>query len=155
MGQFLAEAPVAMSSRLFALIGHCRSRLVRMVAEIRERAALRAEFARLKQTGELDRVLCDIGVEPAEVSTLIENHPGAPRRLAAMMRHLQIEPTPQGLASTDMRAIQRTCLLCAVSGHCDRWADSDGLEDPGHFCPNAEAFRDLVASGKATYPREA
>ena len=155
MGQFLAEAPAGTSNRLFALIGRCRSRLARTIGEIRGRAALRAEFAQLRKTGQLDRVLSDIGVDPGEVSTLIANHPGAPRRLAAMLRRLRIEPTPRGRASVDMRAIQRTCLLCAASGHCDHWLDSDGSEDPGQFCPNAEAFRDLVVSGKATYRRDA
>lgn len=155
MGQLLAEAPAATSSRLVALMNRCESRLARKVGEIRDRAALRAEFARLKQTGELERVLSDIGVDPAAISTLIQNHPGAPRRLAAMLRRLRIEPTPQGLASTDMRAIQRTCLLCAASGKCDRWLASDGSEDPSRFCPNTEAFRDLLASGKAAYLRDA
>lgn len=151
MGQLLGDAPAATSRRLAALIDRCRSRLACKIGEIRDRAALRAEFAHLKQTGELDRVLSDVGVDPSALSTLIRNHPGAPRRMAAMLRRLRIEPTPQGLASTDMRAIQRSCLLCAASGKCDRWLGSDGSEDPSHFCPNAEAFRDLVLSGKATY----
>ena len=155
MGQLLADAPAATLSRLAALMDRCRSRLARKVGEIRDRAALRAEFASLKQTGQLDRVLSDIGVDPGAVSTLIQNHPGAPRRLTAMLRRLRVEPTSQGLASTDMRAIQRTCLLCAASGKCDRWLDSDGSEDPSHFCPNAEAFRDLLASGKAASLRDA
>lgn len=146
----LADARPASSSPLVALINRCRSRLARKIGEIRERAELRAEFAQLRHTGQLDRVLSDIGVDPAAVSTLIQNHPGAPRRLAAMLHRLGIEPTPQGLASADMREIQRTCLLCAAGGKCDRWLNSDGLEDPSHFCPNAEAFHDLVLSGKAT-----
>jgi hypothetical protein len=150
MGQILTEAP-ATSSRLATLIDRCRLRLTRKIREIRERAALRAEFAHLRQTGELDRVLSDIGVDPAAISTLIQNHPGAPRRLGAMLQRLRVEPTPQGRTSTDMRAVERTCLLCAASGKCDRWLNSDGSEDPSHFCPNAEAFRDLVASSKATY----
>lgn len=155
MGQRLADAPVETASRLAAVIDRCRSRLARKISEIRERVALRAEFAQLGQTGQLDRVLSDIGVDPAAISTLIKNHPGAPRRLAAMLRRLRIEPTPQGLASTEMRAIQRTCLLCAASGKCDRWLGSDGSEDPSHFCPNAEAFHDLIGSGKAIYQRDA
>jgi hypothetical protein len=71
--------------------------------------------------------------------------------MAAMLRHLRIEPRPEAVNSMDMRAIQRTCLLCAASGKCDRWLHSDGLEDPSSFCPNAKAFRDLVAEGRATY----
>ena len=149
MGQVLADQPETGSSRPVGLIARCRSRLARKIGEIRDRAALRAEFAHLRQAGQLDRVLSDIGVDPSAVSALIQNHPGAPRRLAAMLRRLRIEPTPQGLGSTEMRVIERTCLLCAVSGKCDRWLESDRAEDPSHFCPNAGAFRDLVVSGKA------
>ena len=155
MGQSLENMQEETPNRLFALIDHCRSRLARTIGEMRDRAALRAEFAHLGHTGQLTRVLSDIGVDPTAVSTLIKNHPGAPRRLAAMLHRLRIDPTPQGLASTDMRAIQRTCLLCAASGKCDRWLDSDDSEDSGHFCPNSEAFRDLLVSGKATHRHDA
>jgi hypothetical protein len=151
MSQSLEETQSDTANGLFALISRCRSRLARAIGEVRDRAALRVEFAHLRDTGHLDRVLGDIGVDPAEVSTLIENHPGAPRRLAAMLRRLRIEAAPEGLNSVDMRAIQRTCLLCAASGKCDRWLNSESSGDPSHFCPNSEAFRDLVTSGKATY----
>ncbi len=135
---------------LSALLERCSSRLKLAVSAVRDRAALRAEFAHLRETGQLDRVLGDIGVDPAEVPILIRNHPGSARRMAAMLRHLRIDVRPQAFNSTDMRAIQRTCLLCAASGKCERWLNSEGGDDPSHFCPNSEAFRDLVASGKAT-----
>jgi hypothetical protein len=134
-----------------ALLGRCRSRVVRAFDEMRQRAALRAEFAHLRDTGQLDRVLGDIGVEPTQIPTLIKNHPGAARRMTAMLRRLRIEPTPEAVNSVDIRAIQRTCLQCAASGKCDRWLHSQSSEHPSSFCPNSEAFRDLVAVGKATY----
>jgi len=155
MGQPLEEAQSNAANGLFALFGRCKSRLARVIGEVRDRAALRAEFAHLKDTGQLDRVLGDIGVDPSEVSMLIHNHPGSARRMAAMLRRLRIEVTPKELNSVDMRAIQRTCLLCAASGKCDRWVDSEGSEDPSHFCPNSEAFHDLVAASKATYRQDA
>lgn len=155
MGQSLEDASAENPNGLLALIGRCTSRLARVISDVRDRAALRAEFAHLRASGQLDRVLSDIGVDPTEVSTLIENHPGAPRRLAAMLRRLRIEPTQQGLNSGDMRAIQRSCLLCAASGKCDRWLQSESTEDPSHFCPNSEAFNDLIASGKATRRHDA
>ncbi len=153
MAQPFEEPRVETQNRFAALVGRCKSRLARAINEVRARAALRAEFARLGATGELHRVLSDLGIAPAQVSTLIKNHPGAPRRLAAMLQRLRIEVAPTARNSVDIREIQRTCLLCAASGHCDRWLCSDGSEDPRHFCPNAAAFVDLVTAGKATYRR--
>jgi hypothetical protein len=155
MSQAREEMQSDTSKGLLALINRCTSRLSRAIGEMRDRAALRAEFAHLRETGELNRVLSDLGVEPSGVSTLIDNHPGSARRMAAMLRRLRIEPTQEELDSVDMRGIQRTCLLCAASGKCDRWLHSEGSEDPSHFCPNSEAFRDLVASGKAKYRTDA
>lgn len=155
MSQSLEETQSQTSNGLLALIGRCASRLTRAIGDVRDRAALRAEFARLRESGQLDRVLGDLGVEQSQVPTLIDNHPGSARRMAAMLRRLRIEPTSAGRDSTDMRAIQRTCLLCAASGRCDRWLRSESSEDPSHFCPNAEAFSDLVASGKATCGHDA
>jgi hypothetical protein len=130
-------------------------RVGRVIGEMRDRAVLRAEFAHLKENGQLDRVLSDLGIDPAELPTLIRNHPGAPRRLAAMLRYLRIETTKEGKSSWEMRAIQRTCSLCETSGKCDHWLRSERSEDPGGFCPNTPAFRDLVASGKATQRHDA
>ncbi len=155
MAQSLEEPRLETPNRLAALVGRCKARLARAIGDARARAALRAEFAHLQTTGELDRVLSDLGIGQGQISTLIENHPGSPRRLAAMLRRLRIEVAPAARNSADMRAIERTCLLCAASGHCDRWLRSDGSEDPRHFCPNASAFVDLVAAGEATYRRGA
>ena len=151
MDQTIEETQSDTGTGFHALLGRCRSRVARAFDEIRHRAVLRAEFAHLRDTGQLDRVLSDIGVDPSQISTLIKNHPGSARRMAAMLRRLGIEPKPEALNSMDMRAIQRTCLLCAASGKCDHWLHSQGSEHPGNFCPNSEAFRDLVAVGKATY----
>lgn len=142
-----SEAPHGLSALL--------ERVTRAIGELRDRAALRAEFAHLRDTGQLDRVLSDIGVDPAEIPTLIKNHPGAPRRLAAMLRYLRIEATKEGRSSWEMRAIERTCSLCEAGAKCDRWLRSDGSEDPSHFCPNTQAFHDLVASGKAAQRHDA
>ncbi len=151
MNQSLEDTRTEASNTLFAMIGRCTSRLARAIGEARGRAALRAEFARLRDDGQLDQVLKDLGIEAAELSTLFRNHPGAPRRLATMLWHLRIEATKKGRKSWEMRAIERTCSLCETSGKCDRWLAFGRSEDPNQFCPNAEAFRELVASGKAKY----
>jgi uncharacterized protein DUF6455 len=140
---------------LLRLIERCTSRVARAINEVKDRAALRAEFAHLRDTGQLERVLNDIGVDPAELPALIRNHPGAPRRLAAMLRHLRIEATKEGTASIEMRTIERTCSLCEAGARCDHWLRSDGSEDPSTFCPNTQAFHDLIASGKAKQRHDA
>jgi hypothetical protein len=155
MTQSLDEPRLEISNRLAALVGRCKARLARAVGAARERAALRAEFAHLETTGQLDRVLSDLGIARGEVPALIENHPGAPRRLATMLHRLRIEVAPSARDGAAMRPIQRTCLLCTASGRCDRWLRSDGSEDPRHFCPNAAAFVDLFAAREATYRRGA
>ena len=151
MTQSLEETRSEAPHGLAALLG----RVTRVIGELRDRAALRAEFAHLRDTGQLDRVLSDIGVDPAEIPTLIKNHPGAPRRLAAMLRHLRIDATKDGRSSWEMRTIERTCSLCEAGAKCDRWLRSAGSEDPGHFCPNTQAFHDLVLAGKATQRHDA
>ena len=152
MAQSCEETRSAAPNGLRTLFG----RVGRTIGEMRDRAALRAEFAHLRENGQLDRVLSDLGIDPAELPTLIRNHPGAPRRLAAMLRYLRIEATKEGKSSSsEMRAIERTCSLCEAGGKCDHWLRSDRSEDPGHFCPNTQAFDDLVASGKAKQRHDA
>lgn len=155
MTQPFEETQNEPSHGLLALIGRCTSRIARAIGEVKDRAALRAEFAHLRETGQLERVLSDIGVDPAELPTLIRNHPSAPRRLAAMLRHLRIEATKEGGNSIEMRTIERTCSLCEAAGKCDHWLRSDGSEDPSTFCPNTQAFHDLIASGKAKQRHDA
>lgn len=155
MTQSLDETRNEPSHGLLALIGRCKSLVVRAIGEAKDRAALRAEFAHLRETGQLDRVLNDIGVDQAELPTLIRNHPGAPRRLAAMLRYLRIEATKEGRSSIEMRTIERTCSLCEAGARCDHWLRSDGSEDPSSFCPNTQAFHEMVASGKAKQRHDA
>lgn len=155
MSQSFEETRSEPSHGLLALISRCTSRVARAIGEAKDRAALRAEFAHLKDSGQLERVLSDIGVEPAELPTLIRNHPGAPRRLAAMLRYLRIEATKEGRSSFEMRAIERTCSLCEAGSKCDHWLRSDGSGDPSTFCPNTKAFHELIASGKAKQQHDA
>ena len=128
---------MARQNRFSALVGHCRSRLARAIGEVRDRAALREECDRLRNTGRLDRALGDALLDPAQLSILLEHNPGSARRMIAMLRRLRIEARPEALDTADIRAIQ-TCLLCAARGTCER------SQDPSHECPNAAAFRDLV-----------
>ncbi len=155
MTQSIEETQSKVSNTFFGLVGWCTSHLARTFAEVRDRAALRAEFAHLGDDGQLDRVLNDLGIEASQLPTLFRNHPSASRRLAVMLRYLRVEATKEGGKSWQMRAIERTCSLCDASGKCDRWLVSDRTDDPSQFCPNSEAFRELVASGKAKYLKDA
>jgi hypothetical protein len=125
---------MARQNRFFALIGHCRSRLAGAIGEVRDRAALREEFDRLRNTGRLDCALGDAWLDPPQLSILTEHNPGSARRMLAMLRHLRVEAR---LDTADIRCIQ-TCLLCAARGTCER------SRDPSDECPNSAAFRDLV-----------
>lgn len=134
-----------------AVVSGLKQRIGRAVDNARARSELRSEFAHLDQAGELDLVLSDIGLSRSELPTLVHNHPGAARRLAAMLKRLRIKLAPEVENDAEMRAIQRTCLLCAASGHCDRWLATESSDNPHRFCPNGDAFDDLVTSGKASY----
>jgi len=153
MAQSSGEPRKTTPNRLVDLVGRGASRVARAIEDVRARSALRSELAQLAAIGQLDCVMSDLGIASAEVSTLVENHPGSARRLATMLRRLRIEVVPGAGGSVDVHAIQRTCLLCAASGHCEHWSRSEGSEDPRQFCPNSDAFVELVKSGKARYRR--
>ncbi len=130
---------------LVAVILGCRRRLSRMLRDANARAELRQEFANLEQAGVLDTVLSDMGLSRLEMPTIVENHPGARRRLAGMLRRLGIRTTKAVRGGVEMRAIQQACLLCEAGGRCERWLRGSSHDDPRRFCPNAEAFDDLDA----------
>jgi hypothetical protein len=154
MPQIHEQEAAGLWRQVGAVVGGWRQRLGRALDDARSRSALRNEFAHLEQAGELDLVLDDIGLSRAAVPTLVHNHPGAARRLAGMLKRLRIEPSQETQNGAEMRAIQRSCLLCAVSGHCERWLASGSNEDPHQFCPNGSALDELVVSGKATYSQK-
>src|SRR5690242_4770040 len=67
------------------------SRVHSVTSALRERNALRSEFAELSSTGELDRVLADAGLSRSQISTLVENHPSASHLLTGMMEQLGLD----------------------------------------------------------------
>jgi hypothetical protein len=105
---------VAQQNRFFALIGLCRSRLAHAIGEVRDRGTLRDEFARLRNTGRLDRVLDEVLLDPAQLSILIENNPGSARRMtgdAAPLTHRGEAGGAQQCGCTshpDLLALRRT-----------------------------------------------
>lgn len=151
MAQFVEDTPHGVWQKVGRKVTGVTRRLGRAIAEARSRAALRGELSRLEEAGELDLVLSDLGVSRSEVPALAQNHPGASRRLAGMLHRLGIRVVPEGRASADMRAIERTCLLCGATGQCERWLRSSRPTSLArNFCPNSPAFDALVIAGKAT-----
>ena len=156
MAQLVDEPRTGILQYFGATVSHWRRRLGVAVKEARSRALLRAELSRLDEAGELRLVLGDLGLSRSAVPALEKNHPGSSRRLAAMLHRLGIRVLPAGEASAEMRAIERTCLVCGASGRCEReLRSSKATRLARSFCPNAPAFDELVVSGKATRNRRA
>jgi uncharacterized protein YjiS (DUF1127 family) len=150
MAQLVEDTPHGAWQKVGSKVTDMVRRLGRAVAEARSRAALRGELSRLEEAGELDLVLSDLGVSRSELPALAQNHPGASRRLAGMLHRLGIRVLPEALSSAEMRAIERTCLLCGNTGQCERWLRSSRPTSLArNFCPNSPAFDALVISGKA------
>ncbi|HUK07353.1 MAG TPA: DUF6455 family protein [Stellaceae bacterium] len=118
-----------------------------VVRDARARHRIKSEFAALDRCGELDPMLRDFGFDRSAAPKIVDNHPRAPRRLSAMLQRLGIEPTAEQQQSTEMREIQRTCLVCGAGGKCDHWLAVGKPGEDRSFCPNAEALDRL--SGKA------
>ena len=149
--QLVEDRPLGVWQKIGTKVTGFKRRVGRAFAEARSRAALRGELSRLEEAGELDLVLSDLGVSRAELPALAQNHPGSARRLAGMLHRLGIRVLPEAQSSPELRAIQRTCLLCGATGECERWLRSSRPTSLArNFCPNSPAFDALVIEGKAT-----
>jgi hypothetical protein len=141
----VSEKPAGCCGGLFA---RTVERIRTAVEDARARHRIKSEFAALDSSGQLDPMLRDFGFDRSAMPKIVENHPRAPRRLAAMLERLGIKPTLAQQRSADMREIQRTCLLCDAGAKCDHWLVSGKLGEERGFCPNAEALDRLrVKSG--------
>lgn len=111
---------------------------------MRERRQLGAEFAALEEQGQLDLVLQEAGATRGAVDAILHSHPGAPKRLAAMLRRLGIS-RERLRDSGAMHDVEMTCTICQATGRCEHWLRSGKTEGYAAFCPNAEAFEALRA----------
>ena len=150
MAQIVEDVPNGVWRKIGTTITGVTRRARRALSEARSRAALRGELSRLQQAGQLDLVLNDLGVSRSELPALTQNHPGSARRLVGMLHRLGIRVLPEGQSGAEMRAIERTCLLCGSVGQCERWLRSSRPTSLArNFCPNSPAFDALVIAGKA------
>ncbi|HMA13973.1 MAG: DUF6455 family protein [Bacteroidota bacterium] len=73
------------------------------------------------------------------------------RLMGRMMTRCGIDPAhlAQDRLGLTFAAAARSCMACAHTEACQRWADAaeaDGrVAEPPAFCPNAERFRDARA----------
>jgi Family of unknown function (DUF6455) len=111
---------------------------------LRERRRLGAEFGALEQQGQLDTVLQEAGVTRGAVDAILHAHPGAPKRLAAMLRRLGISRERLRESGT-AHDVEMTCTLCGATGQCEHWLRSGKTAGYDAFCPNKEAFDALRA----------
>jgi hypothetical protein len=124
-----------------------RERFSTALHDARERAALQRDLAALEASGELDRVLGDLGLSRGGIPLLIKNHPRAARLLAGMMDRLGIaspqDPWIRARLHTRMTEIRQQCLMCTETRACARWQRSDATTGYEAFCPNAASLAQL------------
>lgn len=137
------------------LLQRLRARVQTMIADARARAALRAELAHLDANGELDGVLAEIGLSRAGMPALVKRHPGAYRRLAAMLQRRGLadcrsrDALSRSTVRAEMRDIEAQCLFCQTTRQCESWLRTDRTEGYREFCPNAEAMDRIKAAKDA------
>lgn len=137
------------------LIGRMRARIATMIADARARASLRNELAHLDANGELDGVLAEIGLSRAGVPTLVKRHPGAYRRLAAMLQRRGLadcrsrNALSRSTIRAELRDVEAQCLFCQATSKCETWLRSNQTEGYREFCPNAEAMDRIKAAKDA------
>lgn len=96
--------------------------------------------------GELDRMLAEVGLTPAELDALPDGGEHVARLLPAMLEL-------NGLDSQELsrrlgllyRDLQRVCSTCTDVGRCSKLMDEGApLHQLTEICPNAEAMASLA-----------
>ena len=112
-----------------------------------ERHKFSHEIAGLSDT-QLDRVLSDFGLSRGELGTFLDRAPYSRELLDRMLARLKIDRDELRKDLSLMREIERQCAVCGAQRRCRRWlasADRSGYQE---FCPNAEAFNQLITQNR-------
>ena len=111
------------------------------------RQRLRGEFQTLQQHGQLDSVLQEAGTSRGAMGAILRAHPGAPARLATMLKRLGINRDQLRRTGT-LHDVELTCTMCEATGKCEHWLR--GGKDTGYedFCPNATTFQSVRGERK-------
>lgn len=119
-------------------------RAVTRLADMRERQALRNDFARWDASGELQAALEAMGLASGQVPSFIEGYPESLRLLPAMAERvgIDLEQVANPVLRQDMK---RVCALCGARARCRRWLQSGKRDGYREFCANAEMLEDLRA----------
>jgi hypothetical protein len=127
--------------RLAALAG----RAARALEDRRGRRALARELADLEHGHLLDATLADMHVARSQVPALLRGFPQRQRLFHRMLARLGVSPAQ--LTDRDARNdLMWRCTTCQVDKTCRRWLDAGRTRGYEAFCPNAGAFKRLVAT---------
>jgi Family of unknown function (DUF6455) len=135
------------SQGLAATLARLAERTKTAFADLRERQALRNDFAMWEASGELDSALDAMGLARGQIPAFIAGYPEALRLLPAMAAQVGVD-----LAAVERpwlpQDMQRVCALCSAHGQCRRWLETAGDGDDYHaFCRNAPTFDELRERG--------
>ena len=132
-------------NRLIERIGELAGRAARALEDRRGRRALARELADLENGHLLDATLGDMHLSRAQVPALLDGFPQRQRLFNRMLARLGVSPTQ--LADRDARNdLMWRCTTCQVDKTCRRWLDAGRTRGYEAFCPNASAFKRLVAT---------
>ena len=132
-------------NRLIERLADLAGRAARAVADRRQRRALAREFADLENGHLLDATLGDLRLARSQVPALLRGFPQRQRLFNRMLARLGVSPAQ--LVDRNLRNdLMWRCTACQVDKTCRRWLDAGRTRGYEAFCPNASAFKRLVAT---------
>lgn len=117
------------------------ARLKQTISDISRRQDFRHEIDDLERRGALDPLLADLGLNRAELDSMVEGFPQSDRLLAAMAQRLGVNL--EKLEGADRFELGRTCSLCVSHRRCRRWLSAEPNSGLAEFCPNRAFFEEL------------
>jgi hypothetical protein len=122
-------------------------------ARIYDRWRARSELAGMDPS-ELDHIAGDLGIQAADLESLVERGPDAAHLLYERMRVLGMSRKDvEHIASGIMRDLERTCALCNDKGVCQKDLKRRP-DDPSwkNYCPNAMTLDDVLPRLRGQWP---
>jgi hypothetical protein len=117
----------------------------------RRRAALRREFADLKDRHILDATLADTGLSRDQVPVLVRGFPQRERLFRRMAARLGV-PLSRIPDRATRHEMMWTCTTCTSAKRCRTWLDDGRTRGHQAFCPNAATF-DAFRAGRGARSR--
>ena len=136
-------------NRLIERLADLAGRAARAVEDRRQRRALARELDGLGNGRLLDATLADMQLSRSQVPALVGGFPQRQRLFNRMLARIGVAPAQLADRATRNELMWR-CTACQVDKTCRRWLDAGRTRGYEAFCPNASAFKRLVA---AAWPR--